>query len=137
MEETVSFCGRVLTVSELNPVRQIITDFPRLSRAELAFTICDLMEWRRPNGKLKKPECVEWLRKWQEKTLPVFPELGVTKPRGPQRVPTDGRSDPLSPVRLGLAGYQPLGLQLVEDLVVRRLFEQYLQRYHPPGYRFP
>jgi len=39
LEETVSFCGRVLSASELNLVRQIIADFPRLSQAELAYTI--------------------------------------------------------------------------------------------------
>ena len=82
LEETVSFCGRVLTASELNLVRQIIADFPRLSQAELAYTICELMEWRRPNGKLKNPECVEWLHKWQQQALPALPQLRVTKPRG-------------------------------------------------------
>lgn len=137
MEETVSFCGRVLTASELNLVRQIIADFPRLSQAELAYTICELLEWRRPNGKLKNPECVEWLRRWQQKVLPDLPELRVTKPRGPQRVPTDDRSDPRPPVRGRLADLQPLRLHLVNDLAGRRLFQQYLQRYHPLGYRFP
>ena len=86
MEETVSFCGRVLTASELNLVRQIIADFPRLSQAELAYTICELMEWRRPNGKLKNSECVEWLQKWQQQVLPGLPELRVTKPRGAHRL---------------------------------------------------
>jgi len=43
LEESVSFCGRVLTAGELNLVRQIIADFPRLSQAELAYTICELM----------------------------------------------------------------------------------------------
>jgi hypothetical protein len=137
LEETVSFCGRVLTAGELSLVRQIITDFPRLSQAELAYTICELMEWRRPNGKLKNPECVEWLQKWQQQVLPALPKLRVTKPRGPQRVPTDGRSDPQPPVRGRLADLQPLRLQLVEDLTGRHLFQQYLQRYHPLGYRFP
>jgi hypothetical protein len=36
LEKIVSFCGRVLTASELSLVRQIIADFPRLSLAELA-----------------------------------------------------------------------------------------------------
>ena len=84
--ETVSFCGRVLTDGELDLVRQIIADFPRLSRAELAFTICELLQWRRPNGKLKSPECVEWLEKWQQQLLPGLPELRVTKPRGAHRL---------------------------------------------------
>ena len=137
MEETVSFCGRVLTASELNLVRQIIADFPRLSQAELAYTICELMEWRRPNGKLKNSECVEWLQKWQQKPLPGLPELRVTKPRGAHRLlAADPQTDPQPPLRGRLADYQPLRLQLIEDLAGRRLFQQYMQRYHPLGYRF-
>ncbi len=138
MEETVSFCGRVLTASELNLVRQIIADFPRLSQAELAYTICELMEWRRPNGKLKNPECVEWLQKWQQQVLPALPALRVTKPRGAHRLLADDpQSDPQPPVRGRLADYQPLRLQLIDDLPGRRLFQQYIQRYHPLGYRVP
>ena len=138
MEETVSFCGRVLTAGELNLVRQIIADFPRLSQAELAYTICELLEWRRPNGKLKHPECVDWLQKWQRLTLPALPELRVTKPRGSHHLlATDPQSDPQPPVRGRLADYQPLRLQLIEDLAGRRLFQQYIQRYHPLGYRVP
>ena len=138
MEKTVSFCGRVLTASELSLVRQIIADFPRLSQAELAYTICELLEWRRPNGKLKSPECVEWLQRWQEyDCLPSLPELRVTKPRGAHRFHADPQSDPQPPLRGRLADYQPLRLQLIEDLAGRRLFQQYIQRYHPLGYRVP
>jgi len=135
--ETVSFCGRVLTANELNLVRQIIADFPGLSQAELAYTICELLEWRRPNGKLKNPECVEWLQKWQQ-SLPGLPELRVTKPRGAHRLLADDpQSDPQLPLRGRLSDYQPLRLQLVQDAADRRLFQQYIQRYHPLGYRVP
>jgi hypothetical protein len=138
LEKAVSFCGRVLTASELSLVRQIIVDFPRLSQAELAYTICELLEWRRPNGKLKSPECVEWLQRWQEHDcLPSLPELRVTKPRGAHRFHADPQSDPQPPLRGRLADYQPLRLQLMEDLAGRRLFQQYIQRYHPLGYRVP
>jgi Domain of unknown function (DUF4338) len=138
LEETVSFCGRVLTASELNLVRRIIADFPRLSQAELAYTICELLEWRRPNGKLKNPECVEWLQKWQERVLPPLPELRATKPRGAHRLLADDpQSDPRPTLRGALADYQPLRLQVIADPTGRRLFQQYVQRYHPLGYRVP
>jgi hypothetical protein len=34
-----------------------------------------------------------------------------------------------------LVDYQPLRLQLIEDVAGRHLFQQYIQRYHPLGYR--
>lgn len=137
-KQTVSFCGRVLTAAELDLVRQIIADFPRLSQAELAHTICELLQWRRANGKLKSPECVEWLQKLQRQhCLPSLPELRVTKPRGAHRFQADMQGDPQPPLRGRLADHQPLRFQLVEDAAGRRLFQQYVQRYHPLGYRVP
>ena len=138
LEKTISFCGHVLTAGELKLVRQIIADFPCLSQAELAHTICELLEWRRPNGKLKSHECVEWLQKLQEHNcLPSLPELRVTKPRRAHRFQADPQGDPQPPLRGRLADYQPLRLQLIQDLAGRRLFQQYIQRYHPLGYRVP
>ena len=138
LEPAVSFCGRVLTASELNLVRQIIADFPRLSQAELAHTVCELLDWRRPNGKLKSAECVEWLQKLQARNgLTGLPELRVTKPRGAHRFQADPQSDPQPPLRGPLADCQPLELQLIGDAAGRRLFQQYVQRYHPLGYRVP
>jgi hypothetical protein len=138
LEKAVSFCGRVLTAGEMDLVRQIIADFPNLSQAELAHTICELLEWRRPNGKLKSVECVEWLQKVQSRTeLPQLPELRVTKPRGAHRFAADALADPRPALRGRLADYQPLQLKLIDEPADRHLFQQYIQRYHPLGYRVP
>jgi hypothetical protein len=138
LEDAVSFCGRMLIASDLLLVRQIIEGFPHLSQAELAHTICELLEWRRPNGKLKSPECMEWLQRLQEHTqLPPLPELRVTKPRGAHRFDPDPLADPQPPLYGRLADYQPLRLQLIEEPADRHLFQQYIQRYHPLGYRVP
>jgi len=137
LEENVSFCGRVLTAGELNLVRQIIAIF--LASVRLSWPIPSASYW---NGvgptEAENPECVEWLQKWQQQILPGLPELRVTKPRGAHRLLADDpRSDPQPPLRGRLADYRPLRLQLIEDLAGRRLFQQYIQRYHPLGYRVP
>src|ERR1039458_8682847 len=47
---SLSFCGRELQPQELDLIRQITRDFSTLSLTELAHTVCELLEWRRPNG---------------------------------------------------------------------------------------
>ncbi len=137
--ETVAFCGRALSEAELNLIRQIISDFPRLSQAELAHTICELLDWRRPNDSLKGPECVDLLRKLQDQgALPALPPPQKTKPRGAHRpLPAEAASDPQAPLCGRLSDYQPLRLDRITDTAGRRLFQQYIQRYHPLGYRVP
>src|ERR1700693_1848629 len=63
----LSFCGREVKPEELDLIRQITRDFSTLSLTELAFTVCELLEWRRPNGGLKSPECYSFLQALHER----------------------------------------------------------------------
>ena len=49
----LSFCGHSLSESELDLIRSITREFASLTLTELAATLCELLEWRRPNGGLK------------------------------------------------------------------------------------
>ena len=55
------FKGRELGADELEEIRDVVGNFKRLSRQELANTICELLDWRRPNGVLKTSEARELL----------------------------------------------------------------------------
>src|ERR1039458_274149 len=50
----LTFCGRELKPEELDVIRQITREFSTLSLTELAHAVCELLEWRRPNGGLKR-----------------------------------------------------------------------------------
>ena len=63
----LTFCGKELKPEELDLIRQITRDFSTLSLTELAFTVCELLEWRRPNGGLKSPECYAFLQALHER----------------------------------------------------------------------
>lgn len=137
-QEAVAFCGRVFTAGEIDLICQIVSDFPCLSRHELAHTVCELLDWRRPNGGLKSPESVELLdRLCQMGRLPPLPALRKTKSRGAQATPLESASNPQPPLTGALSLYQPVALELVATLAQRRLLQQYMQRYHPLGYRVP
>ena len=41
------------SVQEVTLIREIVRDCSGLSRMELARTVCELLRWRRPNGRLK------------------------------------------------------------------------------------
>ena len=136
--ESVAFCGRVFAAGEIDLIRQIVSDFPRLSQHELAHTVCELLDWRRPNGGLKSPEGVELLdRLRQMGRLSALPALRKTKSRGAQGTRLESTSDPQPPLTGTLSRYQPVELELVTTLAQRRLLQQYIQRYHPLGYRVP
>src|SRR5260370_14841429 len=136
--EGLSFCGHPLSQSELDLIRSITREFASLALTELAATICELLEWRRPNGGLKCRECYLFLRQLHDRGW--LPWLPTPQPRQPRASVARLADEPLPcPVRLTapLDAYRPIRLELIEDPEQRRLFRQYLEQYHYLGYRAP
>src|SRR2546427_2669270 len=56
-----------------------ISEFSGLGVTEISRTVCELLEWKRPNGKLKNHECRQLLERLQAEgvlTLPALRNLG-------------------------------------------------------------
>jgi hypothetical protein len=132
----LSFCGHAVTEAELGLIRRITREFANLALTELAATICELLEWRRPNGGLKSRECYLFLRELHRRGW--LPWLPAPQPRQPcqPRVKPAAELDPSQELLTGsLDEYRPIQLQLIQDAAGRRLFRDYLNRYHYLGYR--
>ena len=56
LSSPVTFCGRTFSVDEVALMRQIAGQFASLGVTEIARTIAELLEWKRPNGGLKHNE---------------------------------------------------------------------------------
>jgi hypothetical protein len=132
----LSFCGRELKPEELDLIRQITRDFSTLSLTELAHTVCELLEWRRPNGGLKSRECFLFLQALHERGWLPWLSLQPKKLR-PRAMVWDEHSDAQAPLTGRIGDYLPLQLQLLDSSDDRRLFRQYIQRYHYLGYKVP
>jgi hypothetical protein len=134
----LSFCGRALSGSELDLIRQITREFANLALTELAATVCELLEWRRPNGGLKSRECYLFLRELHRRGwLPWLPAPQPRQRRLDRAAPA-AEGNP-SPVLLTgpLQQYRPIQLERIEDAAQRRLFRGYLEQHHYLGYRAP
>ena len=132
----LSFCGRELKSEELDLIRQITRDFSTLSLTELAQTVCELLEWRRPNGGLKSRECYEFLKVLHDRRWLPWLSLQPKKLR-PRSTEWDERSDAQAALTGSIGDYLPVQLQLLDSSDDRRLFRQYIQRYHYLGYKVP
>ena len=109
----LTFCGRSFSLAELELVRGIVAEFSSLGITEISRTVCELLEWKRPNGGLKNLECRQMLERWCRLGLLSLPELRRTKPRGRQAVRPTVRSDPQPEVGGSAGPYEPLRLQLL------------------------
>ena len=55
--QSFSFAGRAFSENELELMQQIAADCAGLGVTEIARTVCELIDWKRPSGRLKNHEC--------------------------------------------------------------------------------
>jgi hypothetical protein len=128
------FCGQIVGKEQLGDIVEIIETFPKLSRTELANTVCELFSWKRANGKLKSVECLQFLESLEEKgfiKLPVRRQENAK--RGQFKVQRSKAADIQPAIFLRLKDLAPIRLRRVESRQQRQLWYEYVDRYHYLG----
>ena len=129
-----------LTPQELDVARQTVRMFPRLSRSELAGTICEHWGWVTASGTHKVTACLKVLEELEDRGLLRLPgkrpmrRWNTDQARG--AAPTE-RTNPGAP-RVGkLSEVGSVWLEALSSQVRARLWNEYVERYHYLGYRQP
>jgi hypothetical protein len=120
----------------LGLIKDVVEECSGLSRTELAHTVCELLGWRRPNGRLKGRECREFLENLEAVGIFDLPERRARRPRGS----VTGQADPVldlpkAPVEGRVDMFCPVVLHRVESRDDRVLWRQLVKGYHYLGYR--
>ncbi len=135
----LAFSGRVFSVPELELIQQICSDCASLGRTEISRTICELLEWKRPNGGLKNHECRLLLERMQGLGLVALPPVGRSGKRGQRLVSLASHSEPETDL-VGSAGeFEPVSLSVVDSgrNGESRLWRELIERYHYLHCRVP
>jgi hypothetical protein len=133
-----SFCGREVGAAELALIREVVESCAGLSRMELAHTVCELVDWTRPSGRLKARECREFLERLEAAGWLRLPTKWPGKPLGARtRVPVTAQGEPGPPLEGEVSQVAPIGLELVSDRSQRQLFRELVGRYHYLGPAVP
>ena len=131
------FFGRRFSSSDFRLIRELARDFSALSLTELASTLCELLDWKRPNGKLKYKECRAVLEQLQAEGLVSLPAVRKTAPSRPRKIVVCSESDARPPLTGTARDYTPLLLERVEGVELSSLWNQFIDRYHYLRFRVP
>ena len=134
---SVRFCGVPVSDEQLALITQIVTRYGGLSRTELANTVCELLDWRRPNGKLKTVECRQFLEQLHAEAVLSLPIARHTRRGKRPKIALTPVSEAAEPLQGSLKEFQPIHLRRVRTPEERTLFRQSIERYHYLGYRVP
>ena len=137
MSESLTFCGRTFVAAELELMRQTAQEFSALGVTEIARTVCELLEWTRPNGGLKNHECRQLLERLRTEGFLKLPEVRKLGGRGPRRAEVSEAGGEPAPVACAASSFEPLELALVEGPAESHRWREQVERYHYLGCRVP
>jgi len=132
---------REIFAEDVAYIRTVVKRFPGLSRTELTCTLCEHLDWLTPAGRPKFEACSKLLARMEEAGELRRPALRKDKshpgprPCAPRR--PSARTDPAAPFVRSLSGMDPVQLRLTSDSQDERLWNDYVERYHPLGYKKP
>jgi hypothetical protein len=132
------FCGREFTAEEVSLIQEVVESCAGISRAELALTVCELLEWKRAGGGLKARECRDLLERLESQgilTLPGKKIPGALQSR--KSIAPAGEGQAHSELTGSVEEFTPIDIELVQSREQRELFRELLSRYHYLGYAMP
>jgi hypothetical protein len=134
---SMRFRGRLFSKQELECMREIARDYAGLGITEIARTVCELLDWKRANGRPKDQECRQLLERLRDQGWLTLPAVRNSGPRGPRHIPLSEASAPQATLEGSAGEFAPLELRVVESRSESRLWTELIERYHYLAYRVP
>ena len=128
------YCGRVFSGADIKVIGALLALCPPLSRYRLSRTVCERLDWRRPDGTLKDMSCRVALLRMQADALITLPPPRRLKPVAYRAHPDIEHAvcEPLIVPRTDLAC---LSVGLVVEKRDSLLWNAYIERHHYLGHQ--
>ena len=128
------YCGRLFNAAEIEVIRELLAICPPLSRYRLSRTVCECLDWRRPDGTLKDMSCRVALLRMQADALITLPPPRKPKPVAYQ-AHTDIEHAVREPVIVPSIDLARLSVDLVTEKRDSLLWNAYIERHHYLGHQ--
>ena len=126
------YCGRDFTPKELEQIRSLIEHNPMFNRTRLSEEVCRMLQWLKPDGKLKDMSCrVVMLRMQRDGLILLPPSTRIKQPV--RKIEFTPATEPQSPVLCSVDQLPQLHLKMVTK-ANSALWNEYIERYHYLGH---
>jgi hypothetical protein len=128
----IRYCGRDFSPKELEQIQSLIKHNPGFNRTRLSTEVCQILQWLKPDGKLKDMSCrVAMLRMEKDGLIQLPPSTRTKKPV--RTILFTPATDPREPLVCPVNKLPQLNLQIVTK-ATSALWNEYIQRYHYLGH---
>ena len=136
--KSTTFSGKRFTRKQIAAIQDTVTTFTKLSRRELAHTICVHLNWYTPKGDNKIQSCLRALESMEKLGILTLPAKIEAKKRGSQKKITWTNQTAAQPaIDDALKQLTPVNLQVVTDKDAIDQWNEAVDRHHYLGYKRP
>jgi len=122
-----------ITDQIIEQVNTFITQHPDMSRTRISQHLCELWDWKNPNGQLKDISCRDMLRILDRDGLITLPPANIpyhlNASRDTKHLPHD-----TTPISGELNQFQPIHISPVEDETSLVFFKSWIDQHHYLAY---
>jgi len=130
-------CGREINAEELKQIRETVETFWRLSRIELAQTVCEHLGWHTASGTNKVDACLKLLIRLETQGLIQLPAKRGNMHKSCKQAEATGAAQLRAPIMGKLSDIAAVRVRVIKGKEETLLFNEYLSRYHYLGYKRP
>ncbi len=135
MDNTIRvFSGRTFSSEDIELISWTKNKYPKLSRQELANTLCEFWGWTTPAGLPKRVQCVAFLEKLEAEGVITLPAKRQQKSAAPK---SEKQKSEVLPPYIELNGkvkdYDPIYLEIARRGPALKRWKAYVDQYHMLG----
>ena len=131
----VRYCGRDFPPDAMARIRELIASEPKSHRLQLSRRVCELLDWRRIDGRLKDMSCRVAMLRMDRDGLITLPPPITRNGNGRSRPRITGASDPREAISLEPAQLRAITLEAVTSRNESSLWNELIERYHYLGHK--
>jgi hypothetical protein len=127
------FSGRTICPEDIETIKWARKRYPTLSRKEFAATICEILDWTTPAGRVKTPQCLEMLMQLELEGIVDLPVLQKYNKIGRTQLAKHSLDVPDKEITGILGIFEPIALSIArvgEDL---KRWRMYVDQFHMLG----
>jgi len=133
MCETIRvFSGREISIEDIELIKWVVKTYPKLSRKELAGTVCELISWVTPAGRAKIQQCIAFLKELEAEGIIELPPLNKQKQRS-RVVKIPELNVSTEEIRGEVRDFEPIHLEIARPGEELKRWRAYVNQYHMLG----
>ncbi|MDD4297634.1 MAG: DUF4338 domain-containing protein [Ruminiclostridium sp.] len=124
-----------ITDDLIKQINNVINEHPDWHRTKISKYLCELWDWRMPNGQLKDISCRDMLRALNKAGKIVLPKAIRSSGNAPSKHKySQTFLHDKTPIEAKLSALQPLQIKAVEEKQQVHDFKSYIEQYHYLGF---